>query len=91
MFHFINNTDEFIGWCCTGMKERVPSPNRERMHAISSEHQKKGYATKASKTVIDYLFGNTDVGDLNEIALIQNISLNKVIIKCGFSYDGKKR
>lgn len=73
------------------MKEGLPSPNREIMYAISSEHQKKGYAMKASKAVIDYLFGNTDVGTLNEIALIQNIPSNKVIIKCGFSYDGQKR
>jgi RimJ/RimL family protein N-acetyltransferase len=53
---FIKDTDEFIGWCCTGIKDELPPPNREIMYAISSKYQKKGYATKASKGLIDYLF-----------------------------------
>ncbi|HDR7714524.1 TPA: GNAT family N-acetyltransferase, partial [Bacillus cereus] len=40
---FEEATNEFIGWCCTGMKEELPSPNREIMYAISNEHQNHGY------------------------------------------------
>ena len=83
---FIKDTDECIGWCCTGIKEELPSPNREIMYAISSEHQKRGYATKASKGLIDYLFANTNLDVINAVALINNISSNKVIEKCGFTY-----
>ncbi|PFN04242.1 GNAT family N-acetyltransferase [Bacillus cereus] len=83
---FIKETDEFIGWCCTGMKDELPSPNREIMYAISSEYQKKGYATKASKGLINYLFTNTNLDVINAIALINNVSSNKVIGKCGFTY-----
>ncbi|MCQ6567862.1 GNAT family N-acetyltransferase [Bacillus mycoides] len=83
---FIKDTNECIGWCCTGIKEELPSPNREIMYAISSEYQSNGYATKATKGLIDYLFKNTNVDVLNAIALINNVPSNKVIEKCGFTY-----
>ncbi|MES9706717.1 GNAT family N-acetyltransferase, partial [Bacillus toyonensis] len=82
---FKQATNEFIGWCCTGIKEELPSPNREIMYAISSEYQNNGYATKATKGLIDYLFKKTNVNDLNAIALIKNVPSNKVIEKCGFT------
>ncbi|MFJ7761484.1 GNAT family N-acetyltransferase [Bacillus toyonensis] len=83
---FKQATNEFIGWCCTGIKEELPSPNREIMYAISSEDQNNGYATKATKGLIDYLFKKTNVNVLNAIALIKNVPSNKVIEKCGFTY-----
>ncbi|MCU4989952.1 GNAT family N-acetyltransferase [Bacillus cereus] len=83
---FKKTTNEFIGWCCTGMKDELPAPNREIMYAISSEYQNNGYATKATKGLIDYLFEKTNVDVLNAIALINNIASNKVIEKCGFIY-----
>ncbi|MRX72207.1 GNAT family N-acetyltransferase [Bacillus lacus] len=83
---YIKETYEFIGWCCTGIKDELPLPNREIMYAISSEYQKKGYATKASKGLIDYLFTNTNLEVINAVALINNVSSNKVIEKCGFTY-----
>ncbi|PGC68985.1 GNAT family N-acetyltransferase [Bacillus toyonensis] len=83
---FKQATNEFIGWCCTGIKEELPSPNREIMYAISSEYQNNGYATKATKGLIDYLFKKTNVNVLNAIALIKNVPSNKVIETCGFTY-----
>lgn len=72
------------------MKEELPSPNREIMYAISSEYQNNGYATKATKGLIDYLFKNTNVDVLNAVALINNVPSNKVIEKCGFTYMSQK-
>ena len=46
---FIKETDEFIGWCCTGIKDELPSPNREIMYAISSEFQRKDTLLKRLK------------------------------------------
>lgn len=83
---FKQATNEFIGWCCTGIKEELPSPNREIMYAISSEYQNNGYATKATKGLINYLFKKTNVNVINAIALIKNVPSNKVIEKCGFIY-----
>ncbi|WP_257141217.1 GNAT family N-acetyltransferase [Bacillus sp. AFS015802] len=86
---FLKDTNELIGWCCTGIKEELPEPNREIMYAISSEHQGKGYATKASLELIRYLFTQTNVEILNAVALLDNGPSVKVIEKCGFSYHGQ--
>ncbi|MED2793294.1 GNAT family N-acetyltransferase [Bacillus wiedmannii] len=83
---FKKTTNEFIGWCCTGMKDELPAPNREIMYAVSSEYYNNGYATKATKGLIGYLFENTNVDVLNAIAVINNAPSNKVIEKCGFTY-----
>src|SRR5262245_5001267 len=32
------DTNEFIGWVCTGMKDELPYPNREIMYAVSNKH-----------------------------------------------------
>ncbi|OJE36069.1 acetyltransferase [Bacillus tropicus] len=88
---FKKSTNEFVGWCCTGMKDELPSPNREIMYAVSSEYHNKGYATKATKSLINYLFKNTNVDVLNAIALINNGASNKVIEKCGFIYKGQQK
>ncbi|PFM47373.1 GNAT family N-acetyltransferase [Bacillus cereus] len=82
---FKKTTNEFIG-CCTSMKDELPAPNREIMYAVSSEYHNNGYATKATKGLIGYLFENTNVDVLKVIALINNVPSNKVIEKCGFAY-----
>ncbi|HFK1527605.1 TPA: GNAT family N-acetyltransferase [Bacillus cereus] len=88
---FKKATNECIGWCCTGMKEELPSPNREIMYAVSNEYHNNGYATKATKGLINYLFEKTNVDVLNAIALINNVPSNKVIKKCGFTYLGEQK
>jgi len=88
---FKKNTNKFIGWCCTGIKDELPLPNREIMYAVSSEYHNNGYATKATKGMINYLFGKTNVDHLNAIALINNVASNKVIEKCGFIYKSQQR
>ncbi|HFK1685625.1 TPA: GNAT family N-acetyltransferase, partial [Bacillus tropicus] len=87
---FKKTTNEFIGWCCTGMKDELPAPNREIMYAVSSEYHNNGYATKATKGLINYLFEKTNVDLLNAIALINNVASNKVIGKCRFTYLGQQ-
>ncbi|WP_212936696.1 GNAT family N-acetyltransferase [Bacillus hominis] len=83
---FKKTTNEFIGWCCTSLKDELPAPNREIMYAVSSEYHNNGYATKATQGLIGYLFENTNVDVLNAIALINNVPSNKVIEKCGFAF-----
>jgi len=83
---FKKTTNEFIGWCCTSLKDELPAPNREIMYAVSSEYHNNGYATKATQGLIGYLFENTNVDVLNATALINNVPSNKVIEKCGFVY-----
>lgn len=59
------------------------------MYALSSEFQNKGYATKAAKGLINYLFRETNVEVLIAVVLPENQGSNIVIEKCGFSFIGK--
>ncbi|MEK5253730.1 GNAT family N-acetyltransferase [Paenibacillus sp. FSL F4-0125] len=80
----LKETGEFIGWCCTGMKDELPAPNREIMYAISKDHRGNGYTTQAAKGLIKYLFEHTSTDVLNAIALVHNTPSNRVIQKCDF-------
>lgn len=82
----LKDTGRLIGWCCTGIKEELPAPNREIMYAISRAHRGKGYTTQAVQGMVKYLFDTTDVEVLNAIALIHNVPSNRVIHKCGFEF-----
>lgn len=83
----MKETNELIGWCCTGIKDELPPPNREIMYAISKDHRGKGYTTQAAKGIVHFLFENTNVDELNAIALLSNIPSNRVIAKCGFNFE----
>ncbi len=82
----LKETNEFIGWCFTAPNDELPCPNREIGYAISKYHRNKGYTTQALQGLIKYLFKETNIGVLNAMALIHNISSNRVIQKCDFRY-----
>ncbi|MGZ9586126.1 GNAT family N-acetyltransferase [Paenibacillus marinisediminis] len=85
----LKETGQFIGWCCSGMKEELPNPNREIMYAISKDHRGKGYGTQAAKGMVAYLFEHTNVKLLNAIALVTNMPSNRVIQHCGFQFHSR--
>lgn len=81
----LKDTNEFIGWIVSDLKDELPPPNREIGYAISKDYTNKGYGTQAAQGLIKYLFENTNTDVLNAIALTYNIPSNKVIQKCGFN------
>ncbi|MFK4304829.1 RimJ/RimL family protein N-acetyltransferase [Paenibacillus sp. RC254] len=85
----LKETGEFIGWCCSGIKDDLPAPNREIMYGISKEHRSKGYTTQAVQGIIQYLFDNTEIKELNAIALLENDASNRVIQKSNFKFVGE--
>ncbi|OAX49115.1 GNAT family N-acetyltransferase [Paenibacillus sp. AD87] len=82
----LKENDEFIGWCCSGIKDELPAPNREIMYGISKHFRNRGYTTQAVQGITQYLFENTNVEVLNAIALLTNQASNKVIQKCNFEW-----
>ncbi|MCD7034352.1 GNAT family N-acetyltransferase [Metabacillus sp. GX 13764] len=86
---FLKETDEFIGFCNTGIKEELIGPNREVAYAISTQYRNKGYTTQAVNGLVKYLFENTDVEQLNAVVLPRNAASNKVLVKCGFRFSGE--
>lgn len=87
----LKETDEFIGFCNTGIKEELSGPNREVAYAISKYYRNKGYTTQAVKGLVKYLFENTDVEQLNAVVLPRNIASNRIIEKCDFRLRGNVR
>ncbi|MFC3925799.1 GNAT family N-acetyltransferase [Clostridium punense] len=84
----LKETNEFIGWITSGLKEELPPPNREIGYAISKDYTGNGYATQAAKGLIKYLFENTNIDVLNATALTYNTPSNKVLEKSGFNLLG---
>ena len=84
----LKETNEFIGFCNTGINEELSGPNREVAYAISKYYRNKGYTTQAVKGLVNYLFKNTNVEQLNAVVVPSNIASNKVIAKCGFHLQG---
>lgn len=84
----LKETREFIGWCCSGIKDELPEPNREIMYAISVDHRGKGFTTQAAKAMTSYLFNYTDIEVLNAVALLDNTASNRVIQKAGYILQG---
>ncbi|WP_462411733.1 GNAT family N-acetyltransferase [Neobacillus sp. Marseille-QA0830] len=82
----LKETEELIGFVMSGIKEELPQPNREIAYAISKHYHNRGYATKAAKGLITFLFKQTNVEILNAVALPRNTGSNKVIQKIGFQY-----
>ena len=55
-------------------------------YAIGTAYQGKGYATEATKAVIDYGFKNIGFHKVQICVRPSNIKSKRVIEKCGFEY-----
>lgn len=62
----------------------------EILYAISDNYQNKGYATEASKALIQWTFNNTQLESLTAIVKPENTSSKIVIEKLGFEYVDTK-
>ena len=84
----VRGTGEFAGWCCTGVKDELPLPNREVVFAVSERFRNRGYATEAVSALAAYLLTETDAAAVNAVALPRNVASNKVIQRSGLSPVG---
>ncbi|WP_055665989.1 GNAT family N-acetyltransferase [Desnuesiella massiliensis] len=62
----------------------------EILYGISDNYQKKGYATEASKALIQWVFKNTKLKSLTAIVKPENVSSKITIEKLGFEYVDTK-
>lgn len=94
----LNYTDAFIilaiehkadGKCIgiVGVHPKEEIDNEvEILYAISDSYQGKGYATEASKALIQWVFDNVEIISLSAIVKPENIASKTVIEKLGFEY-----
>lgn len=83
------SSGRFVGWCCTGLKDELPVPNREIVYGLSADCLGKGYMTQAVTALTDWLFANTDTNVIHGLAKPDNIASNRVLQKCGFEDLGE--
>lgn len=83
------SSGRFIGWCCSGIKEELPPPNREVVYGLTADCRGKGYMTQAVIALAAWLFEYTDTVRLNGVALPGNKASNRVLQKCGFTLNGE--
>jgi ribosomal-protein-alanine N-acetyltransferase len=62
----------------------------EISYSVSDNYQGKGYGTEAAKTLIKWVFKNTELKELVAIVKPENMSSNAVIKKLGFQNSGTK-
>ncbi|MDR1366993.1 MAG: GNAT family N-acetyltransferase [Puniceicoccales bacterium] len=65
--------------------------NRAEMHYwMDNEHRGKGYMTEVAKRVIHYVFIDLELNRLDINHLNENIGSQRVIEKCGFTFECQK-
>ncbi|NGZ76679.1 GNAT family N-acetyltransferase [Saccharibacillus alkalitolerans] len=83
------SSGRFVGWCCTGIKDELPRPNREIVYGLSAACRGRGYMTQAVTLLADWLFAHTDLRLINGLARPNNVASNRVLQKCGFERLGE--
>jgi RimJ/RimL family protein N-acetyltransferase len=71
-----------------GFGHRGEEHNPEIGYWIGEPHWRQGFATEASRALIDHAFSETDIDALSASCRINNESSRRVIEKCGFQWVG---
>lgn len=79
---------QFAGWCCTGIKPDLPSPNREVVYAVADRFRGRGYATQAVTALVDYLLSQTEVTAVSGVAHHGNAPSQRVLQQSGMQFVG---
>lgn len=89
-FGFFDSQEHFIGM--GGLIRSRHNPNSYEIgYWISMPYQNKGYATLVTKLLILTSFTWMEASRLGIVALTNNRASQRVIEKCGFSYEGLVR
>lgn len=80
---------EFIGW--VALKDLDNSEYIEVGYRLLKEHWGKGYATDATKALINYGFNKLDLDKITAVALPENKASTNVMQKAGMKYVGIKK
>ncbi len=77
--------DEPIGWVCLRYLEGLEG--YELGYRFKEKHWKKGYASEASKVLIDYAFNEKNIKSISAVAIEANIGSTSVMKKVGMSFN----
>ena len=85
---FLRGTDTVIGQITCQPRDDEPENIRDVGWFIAPEHQGKGYATEAATAVLDFMFNEVGITDIQTSAAEINPGSWKLMEKLGFEFIG---
>ncbi len=81
----LKETGVHIGW--VGLGNLVTDPSLiEIFYLIGIKYQKQGYATEASKAIIEYGFNTMNLNEIVAVCMKENIASRRVMEKSGLRF-----
>ena len=81
----LKETGENIGWVGVGGMD-IDHSIKEIYYLISRKHQGKGYATEASKVMLEFGFNTIGIDEIVAVCTKENIASRRVMEKIGLKF-----
>ena len=88
---FLKGTNKVIGQITCQPKDNEPENIRDVGWFIDPNYQGKGYATEAAIAVLDFMFNEVEITDIQTSAAEINSGSWKIMEKLGFEFIGTKK
>ena len=88
---FLKDTNTVIGQITCQPKDGNPENKRDVGWFIDPEYQGQGYATEAAIAVLDYMFNEVEIDEINTSAAEINQGSWKIMEKLGFKFVGTEQ
>ena len=82
----LHGNDEFLGWVM--LKPIRDTPHVEVGYRMPQSSWGKGYASEATRTVLDYGFNVVGLNEITAVTHPDNAASQHVLTKCGLNRDG---
>ena len=82
----LHGSDEFLGWVM--LKPIRDTPHVEVGYRMPQSSWGKGYATEATRAVLDYGFNTVGLDEITAVTHPDNAASQHVLTKCGLKRDG---
>lgn len=82
----LHGSDEFLGWVM--LKAIRDTPHVEVGYRMPPSSWGKGYATEATRAVLDYGFNVVGLDEITAVTHPDNAASQHVLTKCGLTRDG---
>lgn len=80
-------TNDYVGWCGFGYLDYDKS-QKEIYFTLKSKYWGQGFATEASKALVEYIFNELELKKLVAVVKPNNVASKRVIEKLGFKHEG---
>lgn len=82
----LHGSEDFLGWAI--LKPVRDTPHVEVGYRMPQAHWGRGYATEATRAVLDYGFNTVGLDEITAVTHPDNAASQHVLTKCGLKRDG---